>query len=244
MNINLNEKLTDVITSHRTNDEQCRKSMQEVVNHWQAPSTISMYTAEHIQTAIQNELDSVIAESHKVDIVLNQKLKAIISETKSEVLPFLDTTSKKPSDYAIKINNALQFLKLEGDKISDEKAYKILKPFINDFEQMDLFSDIVEKQVGTANFINAYGECSFEKTFGTTNRIRSLLNLFNDAESIAETLFLLPKVDGEYFIINNQRFVIKQDGYSEVSDENDIISIGDAITEIVKDMAAPVVQEI
>lgn len=241
MKIELNSQINEIIAAHKNNTKLCADSMQEVLKKWRTEG--NKYTSEYIRTAIQEELNTILAESNKTDLVLNQKLKSVIAETKEAVLPFLNNADKQSTDYALKINNALQFLKSEGKDISDETAYKILKPFINDFEHMDLFADMVEKQVGTENFINSSGECNFNKTFGATNRIRTLLNLFNDVESIAENLFLFPKVDAEYLIFNNERFSIKQDGYSETSSESNLINLCNTITDIVENMVSGDIQE-
>lgn len=241
MKIELNSKINEVIAAHKSNTKQCADSMYDILKKWRTEG--NKYTAEYIRTAIQQELNTLLAETNKTDFVLNQKLKSIIAETKNTVLPFHNNSDKKSGDYAVKISNALQFLKSEGKDISDETAYKILKPFINDFEHMDLFADMVEKQVGTENFINSSGECNFSKTFGTTNRIRTLLNLFNDIESIAENLFLFPKVDAEYLIFNNERFSVKQDGYSEISSESNLINLCNTITDVVENIASADIQE-
>lgn len=242
MKIELTDKINEVIAAHKSNTKLCADSMRTVLKKWQTES--NKYTPEYIRKAIQEELNTVLAESNKTDVVLNQKLKLIITESKEEILPFLNGEKEQSPDYSIKINNALQFLKFEGKDISDETAFKILKPFINDFEHMDLFANIVEKQVGTEKFINSFGECNFNKTFGTTNRMRTLLNLFNDVESIAENLFLFPKVDAEHLIFNNDRFIVKQDGYSEISSESNLINLCNTIADIVEKMASADIQEI
>ena len=97
---------------------------------------------------------------------------------------------------------------------------------------MDLFADIVEKQVGSNTFINSSGECSFEKTFGKVNRMRTLLNLFNEIEAVAENLFVYPRVNGDSVIIKDKVFTIKQDGYSEMSEEANLINLCESIISV------------
>lgn len=244
MKIELNKKINEVISAHRNNNKQCIEDMREILNNWENPQTRNKYNADYVKTAIQEELNAVVAEAYKTDIVLSQKAKSIIAEAKKEVLPFVDLSQRKISDYAMQINNAIQFIRLEGKELTDDKAYKILKSFIDDFEQMDLFADMVEKQVGTEKFINSSGECNFIKTFGMTNRIKTLLNLFNDVEGIVENLFLFPKVDAEYFIIDNIRYTVKQDGYSEISAEENTLNLCGCITNIADSMASPTMQEL
>lgn len=244
MKIELKTKVANLINAHRSTMEQCIADMRAVLDKWKDPSTISKYTHEYFCSAVQEELDSVTVAADKTDMVLNQQLKTVVAEVKNEVLPFISSKPNKPADYATQVNNALQFLNLEGEELTDEKAFKILKPFLDDFEQMDLFADVVEKQIGYPNFIGSQGGCRFEKTFGKTNRIRTLLNLFNEVEAIAENIFLFPKVDGESWIINNTAFNVKQDGYSETSSESNILNLCDAIENIVADMPEPMIQEI
>lgn len=244
MKIELKIKIANLINAHRSTMEQCTADMRVVLDKWKAPSTISKYSHEYYCSAVQEELDSVTVEADKTDMVLNQQLKTVVAEVKNEVLPFISSKPNKPADYATQVNNALQFLNLEGDELTDEKAFKILKPFLDDFEQMDLFADVVEKQIGYPNFIDSQGGCRFEKTFGKINRIRTLLNLFNEVEAIAENIFLFPKVEGEFIGIIGKFFTTKKDGYSETSSESNILNLCDAIENIVADIPEPMIQEI
>lgn len=243
MKIELKTKVANLINAHRSTMEQCIVDMRAVLDKWKDPSTISKYTHEYFCSAVQEELDSVAVESDKTDTVLNQKLKTVVAEVKNEVLPFISNKPNKPVDYATQVNNALQFLSLEGEQLTDEKAFKILKAFLDDFEQMDLFADVVEKQIGYSTFMDSQGGCRFEKTFGKTNRIRTLLNLFNEVEAITENIFLFPKKDAKSVIINNVAFNTKQDGYLETSSESNILNLCDAIENIVADMLEPLIQE-
>lgn len=243
MKVELKTKIANLINAHKRTMEQCISDMRAVLDRWKDPATISKYSHEYFCSAVQEELDSVAVEADKTDTVLNQNLKTVVAEVKNEVLPFISSKPNKPVDYATRVNNALQFLSLEGEELTDEKAFKILKPFLDDFEQMDLFADVVEKQIGSEKFISSSGECRFEKTFGKTNRVRTLLNLFNEVEAITENIFLFPKKDAESVIINNVAFTTKQDGYSETSSESNILNLCDAIENIVADMPEPLVQE-
>lgn len=202
MAIELTTNIKNLIDAHKNNAESCNEDMSATLDRWKSPETINKYTWEYFCSALQAELNTIMTDSQKTDVVLNQKLNTVIAEAKAELLPFLKSGATKTADNAIQVSNALNFLSYEGNELTDEKAFKILKPFIDDFEQMDLFADVVERQVGSSKFINSSGECTFDKTFGKTNRIRTLLNLFNEAEAISENLFIYPKVDGVSVIIN------------------------------------------
>lgn len=98
-----------------------------------------------IQNGVVDNILEAISKAEKLSEVLNQKLKLVIAGAKDEILTEISKAEIKPADYAVKIGNALLFLDDEGDTLTDESAYLILKDFVNDFEQMRLFKRRIEK---------------------------------------------------------------------------------------------------
>ena len=46
----------------------------------------------------------------------------IVADAKESLASSIMKPASKPSDYAVKVNNALQFLQLEGNNITDDVA--------------------------------------------------------------------------------------------------------------------------
>lgn len=240
MNITLTKETNKLIEAHRAIDKKGADDMWAVLDKWKEPSMINKYQPEALISECNAELNEVISECRKADTLLNQKLKNEVSNAKAKVIPCCITSITKPNDYAMQVNNALQFITLEGEELTDEKAYNILKQFIEDYEQMELFAAVVEKQVGTEKFINANGTCFFKKTFGKYSRAKAIINLFNEIEALSENLFIIPKVASNTFIINAHYFNVVKDGYAEIADEQNILNLLAELDIALKDVIEPI----
>lgn len=237
MKIDLVSKIKDLVDAHRTNDEQCIEAMAAVLEKWKSPELANKYTREFIAQAMQEELDETLTSSVNVDVVLNQKLKAVIAKAKEQLMPVYFKDLDKPADYAVQVSNALKFLEYEDDELTDESAYIILKPFLEDYEQMRLFKNVIQKKV---NIIDGYGKSTFPKTFEKLNNIEMFQNIFSEIEMLAEQLFIHPKKDGESFGFFGTFFTVKQDGYDEIAGEMDIVKLAESVEEIAKSLPSPI----
>lgn len=115
----------------------------------------------------------------KLDAQFNDKLKQIIADEKKVII---GEPAAKPADYEVKISNALKFLELAGDKLTDDQAYGILKPFESDPETMQLFQAAVIKITEGQGVWDG-----FSKTFGKTNEFLALINNFAIVEQKASS---------------------------------------------------------
>jgi len=229
MKIEFMVRIKDLVDAHRTNDEQCIEAMTAVLEKWKSPALTNKYTREFIAQSMQDELNETLTSSVKVDVVLNQKLKAVIAAVKEQLMPVYFKDLDKPADYAVQVSNALKFLEYEGDELTDESAYIILKPFLDDYEQMRLFKNVIQKKV---NIIDASGSTTFPKTFGKLNNTEVFLNMFSEIELLAEQLFIHPKREGEAFNFFGTYFTVKQDGYEEIAGEIDIVKLAESVEEM------------
>jgi hypothetical protein len=99
------------------------KEIKRIVEEWGAE--VNTYSMQYINEQIRNEVAAARSYAEKINKVYNQKLKVILEDVKEKVLPKLVTNVNRASDHAAKVNNALQFLMIEGEQITDESAYMI-----------------------------------------------------------------------------------------------------------------------
>ena len=220
------KKIQAIIDAYHDNSEQLAKEIKKVVEEWGAE--VNTYAMEYIQEQIRNEVAAARSSSEQLNKVYNQKLKVILDDAKKKVLPELLTKATKPSDYATQVNNALQFLMIEGEAINDESAYMILKEFVDDLDQMKLFKNVIGKKV---DLIDPNGNSTFPLTFGKLNKVEMILNSFNEVDAIANMLFIYPREDGQTFIVNGQAYSVPIDSYEQMAGEDSIISFAEIIEE-------------
>lgn len=110
----------------------------EEIRRWEKNS---FYTSD----AKQNEIMKVKAQMAKTDAEFNQELLRIILEEKDAIV---NATIRKPDDFQVQISNAIGFINLLGDKLTDEEAYELVKPFFGDFETMKRFHAVLSNRHG------------------------------------------------------------------------------------------------
>ncbi len=229
MLIELIKKIQAIINFYHDNSEQLAKEIKKIVEEW--GEEVNTYSMDYIKEQIRNEVAAARSSSEKLNKVYNQKLKVILDEVKKQVIPEYFNKASRSSDYATQVNNALQFLVIEGEQITDDTAYMILKDFINDIDQMKLFKNVIGKRVELEDH---NGNTTFPKTFGKLNKIEMVLNTFNEMESMANMLFIYPREDGQSYIMNGQAYSIPSDSYEQMADESNIISFAKIIEEYAK----------
>ncbi len=94
--------------------------------------TDSVYSADFRQDKIRG----IKANMKITDEDFNKQLRTIITEEKQTIL---NTTVKKPADYQQQISNALEFIKMAGNKLTDEQCFELIMPFIGDYQTMRYF---------------------------------------------------------------------------------------------------------
>lgn len=150
------------------------KDLTGKINAWKQNT---VYSDDYKNQKIK-ELQKEIERHHEF---YNKQLKEVIVSEKAAII---GTPEAKPADYQMQIANALEFIKLAGNNLTDEQAHNILKPFKTDYETMSLFKAAIN---GLTESKGVYG--SFNQTFGKTNRLMALINSFNHAENLSELLF-------------------------------------------------------
>lgn len=220
------KKIQAIIDAYHDNSEQLEKEIKRIVEEWTAQ--VNTYAMDYIKEQIRNEVTAARSSSEQLNKVYNQKLNVILDDAKKKVLPELTTKGARPSDYATQVNNALQFLMIEAEQITDESAYMILKEFVDDLDQMKLFKKVIGKRVELEDTL---GNSTFPKTFGKLNEVEMILNSFNEVDAIANRLFIYPREDGQTYIVNGQAYSVPVDSYEQMAGEDTIISFAKIIEE-------------
>lgn len=226
MNIELYKKILEIITAYKGNAAQNIADIKALLEEWTLNAT--NYSPEFLHKSVIDGMQNITEAEKLVNKVYNQKLNALIAEAKKTLLP-QDDQSNKPSDYQFKINNAIQFIKDEGDQITDETAFLILKDFVGDYRQMKLFKNMISKKV---ELEDSKGKTTFPKTFGKLNQVESILNTIDEIEGIANMLFLRQKSNSQEYVIRNNIYFVPTDSYSEVADEEDILNLSEILDEL------------
>lgn len=237
MAVQLTQKISELISKYQTQEENRIQALENVLEKYKSPAYQKRYTQAGLREAIISDMATINNEGAKADQVMNQQLKAIIQDAKDQLLP---QTPKKTADYSLKIGNALRFLEVEGDELTDEVAHSILKDFLDDLPQMALFERVVIRQLKGGSLENATPlemQREFPKTFGALHRNNFLMNTLDEIDSLAENLFLHPKVNGQGIIINHEQFAVSISGYVERSHQDDIMKLAGIVDKITAPMA-------
>lgn len=187
-----------------------------------------IYTDAGLIQVLSGQLDGLKSEFQAQVEQLNFRTNEIIKNEKNKYFGQEKTTT---TDYTMQVSNALKFLEIEGSSIDDEKAFLILKDFMDDHEKMYLFKNVIEKQLDPKNKdqIN-----TFKKTFGKFNEKESLLNTFGQMESTAKDLFIRPLSKQNSSILRGQEFVSKYaPGYSDLTDQLQLVDLAEIVENLV-----------
>ncbi|WP_035051648.1 hypothetical protein [Carnobacterium pleistocenium] len=190
--------------------------------------TGSIYTDEGFVQVLRGQVDGLKSEFQTHVESLNFKVKETIKNEKSK---YFEQKKTKTTDYTMQVSNALKFLEIEGETITDEKAFLILKDFMGDDETIHLFKNVIEKQLKP---MNAYRITSFKKTFGEEPEKEALLNTFEQMESTAKNLFIRPLTKQNSSILSGQEFISKyMGGYEDLAGPINLLNLAEIVENLV-----------
>ena len=235
MILGLKDKIQKVLDAYKANMTSQQDEIKAVLDPFKAPAYVSRFTAEGLRETIKEQMDAVVANWKKFDTTLNQQMKEVIASAREDFMKTLGiAAAQKPADYATRISNAREFLKDELDMVSpdsildgasaadlDDNMYTILKDFIDDYDTMKLFKNMVLRKV--ANFNDADGQCVFPKTFGKLTKVESIMNTLDEMDATAEMVFLYDRTVENYLVVMNTFYGFPIDGYSEVVSEQNLL---------------------
>ena len=230
----LKEKIEQVVNAFKQNNDEAEKSIRTIIEGYCTNSSIfskfqPQYKIDAFKEAVDAETKPISENVDKTNVLFNQKVKAIIAEEKGNILP---KPKEKSADYAIRVSNALKYLEIEGEKLTDETAFEILKDFVDDYEQMKLFKQVIKRQMKTEILENIEGKSKFPRTFDNFNKIEKLVNTFNEMEAIANVLFLKGTDKSEIYIFDNAKIelpLLSLPGYTELTNEDKILELAEFI---------------
>ena len=217
----LNEELE---TAYRTANKQYKDD-----------SLRGVYTDKHLRRNLDLALGTATDKFYKASEQLNAKAKSYISELKKKIIPAL-SEMEKPSDYAVRVNNALQFVQVEGAEIDDATAFQILHDFERDVETMRRFRSVIEHQK-EEKLSDAYGRTTFPLTFGRLEKCEKLIEAFEELETTIERLFIRKKAETETeYTSTGVKLSVPMDRYSQLIGEEIAVKQAETLEKMVAEL--------
>ncbi len=227
--------LEQLISEYHEQNKQLETGYRTANNQYKDDSASGIYTTEHLQKNLDSMRKAALNEFYKNSELLNVKAKNYISELKNMILPALSDI-EKPSDYAVRVNNALQFIQLEGEKVDDATASQILRDFLNDIEIMQRFRSVIEHQKGK-KLSDAYGRTTFPLTFGQLQRCEQFFEAFAELEATTDHLFIYKKAETETeYASNGVKLVVPMDSYSQLISEKNAVEQAETLEKMVSEL--------
>ena len=193
MKTEIKKKIQQIIDSYNT----AKRDIVEKIEQWKNDT---IYSDEYKNEKIK-ELE---ADAASYDALFNNKVKEVIAEEKKAII---GEPESKPADYQVQISNALKFIELAGDKLTDEQAFELVKPFLGDHQTMKYFYAALSRMNGlyvTSSILGAFEKIEkkfdlFHNTYKnffnngtyTTNSLLAVMResaIINDIEPIEELI--------------------------------------------------------
>lgn len=151
------------------NYKKVTNAFLEEIRKWESNS---YYTSD----AKQDEIRKVKAQMLNNDVDFNKQLLNIITEEKEAIL---NSTIRKPADYQVLISNAIGFINLLGNKLTDEEAFELVKPFFGDYQTMKRFYAVLSEINGLN--VTTYSLGLFDKAVNSLEILKNNFAKFFDA---------------------------------------------------------------
>lgn len=229
MKIELKKKIETIIQGYKASFETQVQEVKQVIDEWK--DQVNAYKPEYIKEQISSELVEISKNHSSINENYNQQIKDVVANAKSKFIP---KVPEKSTDYATKISNAIELLKIKGESITDDSAFMILKDFIDDYDydQMRIFKDIIEtltRRINAYGLIGADGKNMFPNTFGKLIEVEVVHNTFAEIETSVKNIFLHPKQNGQTYIINGHGYALPEEVGAELEVEDMILGWAEII---------------
>ncbi|HCD09408.1 MAG TPA: hypothetical protein DEQ01_03465 [Thermoanaerobacter sp.] len=165
MKMELKNKVEKLIENYK----KVTNAFLEEIRKWESNS---YYTSD----AKQDEIRKVKAQMLNNDVDFNKQLLNIITEEKEAIL---NSTIRKPADYQVLISNAIGFINLLGNKLTDEEAFELVKPFFGDYQTMKRFYAVLSEINGLN--VTTYSLGLFDKAVNSLEILKNNFAKFFDA---------------------------------------------------------------
>ncbi|MCI3029762.1 hypothetical protein LMF32_11975 [Desemzia sp. C1] len=220
------ESLNNRVEVYQAFLEKLNTDSTEAINHM--VETGEIYNDGGFVYVLKGQLDGLKSEFQSQAEQLNYRTNELIKTEKSK---YFEQEKVKTVDYEMQVSNALKFIEIEGSSINDEKAFLILKDFMDDHEKMHLFKNVIEKQLDPMNkdqIIN------FKKTFAKFNEKEALLNTFEELESTAKDIFIRPLTKKNSSILRGQEFISEYiPAYWDLSGFSELINLAEIVENLI-----------
>lgn len=161
-----------------------RKQVEQLLNKYKREMTEALSKVKEIEASELYSSDGkaqlirdIKAELQKGDAEYNKQLNTIILKAKDDVQ---GATIRKPADYQNMLNNALNQINMIGDKLTDQAAYDIVKPFFGDYETVHNLHSVVS---------NIYGKDGLNITNITLKWLDSMVKTIDQIAAGTKTFF-------------------------------------------------------
>ena len=222
-NISFINLVENLIAEYRTISTEHENAVRGINQQHKDRLTENNYTAAFLDRLYS---DAVTKENEAFDKKrkpLNEQLRNGVAELKTILLSALNKPGSSP-DYAFKISNAIKFVELEGNTITDEALSQIIGDFKNDMDTMKRFRRMVELQIGADNpIIDAYGKTTFPLSFGCLAKYEVFEDELDTLEEMAAGLFVsrMSETDVE-IAADGKRLSVPMDSLDELMTEQNI----------------------
>ena len=214
--------MEQLIAAYHELNNQLEGSVRSANQNYRDQSLEQVYTDEYLQNNLQQTIAQAMTDFLSQAAELNTQVVQRIAATKEMLIDALAAKSK-PTDYAVRISNALAFLQIEGAEITDATAAQILKDFLGDVEIMHRFRSIIERAKGE-KLTDAYGKTTFPLTFGQLERYEILMGAVAELENMAEHIFIRKKAETDVeHLRNGVKLYVPMDSYSQQVGELSIV---------------------
>lgn len=227
--------LEQLINTYHELNKELETAYRTANKQFKDGSASKVYTDEYLQQILRSGTEQASSSFATQAAALNDKAKRYIAELKKKIVPALSEI-EKPADYAVRVNNALQFVQVEGAEIDDATAFQILHDFINDIETMQRFRSAIEHQKGE-KLSDAYGRTTFPLTFGRLEKCEQLLEAFAELEATADRLFIRKKAETETeYTPSGVKLSVPMDGYSQLISEKNAAEQAETLEKMVGEL--------
>ena len=202
-----------------------------LTNKWLSAEYQAAYTPNYIVETLTSELEKSLCEERQVNSLLNDKLKAAVTDLRDKVKARYYAPFVKPDDYSAQITNALEMLKMLGHNISEADVEMILAPFKYDYEQMQVFHRLIDNIEMQACKIEQRAPRDFDNTFAQVNACAKALAEYDEAHAIAENLFIGKQYEDNSRVFNGAYIAASyHDGYDEITGQARLIELEEGLT--------------
>ena len=137
-----------------------------------------VYSADYRQDKIR-QVQALMKETDgKFNAQLVELLQGIIQDINGISL-------NKPADYQAQISNALEFIKMSGEGLTDEQAFEIITPFLGDYRTMRLFRNVFANRSGNTCNVTLFMLSRFDAIIAKLEELADLAKQFFNCGSYA-----------------------------------------------------------